>query len=231
MPDLNPNALTEIDAVKDELGIDCADTSLNSLIARKINTVSTAAAKYLNRGLLQFQVGIVEKRAGSSRTRIQVTRTPLKTLTSVTILSGLNVSEVVALADIDVEDDGRTGILYLRSGWPRVRGRMSGASQDPLADTDEKNIQITYDGGWVLPDQARQSSGALVRDLPEDIEEAVVSAVVGRMDRRGENRGIKSEKLLSHSVTYEGGSQGSNGFNEFEIGLLRAYRVVAQGGH
>ena len=202
--ELANNALTTIAAVKSELAVECDDTDRDDYIARLINSVSTSIERYLSREL-RYEAGRVESVPGYGGVRIRVKKAPVVTLTSVVVQYGAGLTDPITVSEVIVEDEGRTGLLFREYGWVNtVRGRAAGIAQDLLPGAEEPSIVITFDGGFVLPQQAADDeTNTLVRSLPYDIEDAAILAVTSRVLRRGDDHGIKSERLLSHSVTYD----------------------------
>lgn len=225
---LNANALTTVRAVELELGIDCGDASDDAeYIRRLINSKSTQIEKHLNR-LLPFETGRVDLLKGYGLPRIVMKKWPVVTLTKVRLVGTKSplIVEEIDLDEVKIEDSGESGILFRTFGWPDTSGRTRGITQDLLADTEERAIEVTFDGGYVTPKQAIDDN-TLTRDLPDPIEDACVIAVVERFNRRGDTWGVKSERLLSHSVTYDVDRR--SGLPREAVALLGPYRRIAVG--
>lgn len=224
---LNPNALTTLAEVKGELGIACDDVEHDRQIRRRINAVSTTIERFLSREL-RYEAGRVETIRSYGGVRVRVRKPPVVTLTLVenVSLSGPLLVDPIELVDVIVEDEGETGILYRVSGWPDTAAHTCSIARDPLPGTEGPGVRVTYDGGYVLPQQACDDD-SLERSLPEDIEEAAIMAVVSSWTRRGGDIAIKSERSLSGSVTFD--LDKATGLPAAVVSMLKPHRILGQG--
>jgi len=226
---VKPTALTTIKRCEGELGRECADTDARDYLGSIINSVSSQIERILNRALA-FEAGRVEDLPGFGLPRLRVAKPPIVTLTSVSIIGTKSpiLVDPIDLATLSVEDDGRTGIIYNPAGWPDTGGRSAGIAGDRLAGTEEHAIRVTFDGGFVTPEQAKaDTTDTLVRSLPDEIEDAAAIAVASRFSRRGDDHGIKSERILSGSVSFDLDSK--TGLPKICLSMIRPYRIFAQG--
>lgn len=224
--DLTSQALTTLEAVKDELSIDYDDATQDNYLHRKINAASSALIRYLNRPVI-YDAARVDFLAGHGTNRIRVKLAPLLTLTEIVLVDG-DSETAVDLDDVTIEDDGRTGVLFRRTPWGLTAAvRHAGIAQDPDFSSLEHSIRVTYAGGWVTPKGA-EDDPELVRSLPYEIEEACVISVASWVARKGMDRAITSEKTMSYSVTRE--LDKKTGLPVEALQLVASYRVLAAGG-
>jgi len=221
---LNSNALTTLDNVKSELGITGTDD--DAYLERQINVVSNAIEKFLNRRL-GYQAGKIEKVKGYGGSRIRLSLVPLISVDDVTFINSDGVLATLDVANVEIENEGLEGFLYYRLGWPWTAPRPFGTiARDPLPGHEESSIQVTYDGGYVLPNDGPAVSPQI--DLPSDIEQAAILAVSSAYLRKGEDRTVKSERLMSYSVTYQdGGSVSGSPFSADVTAMLAPYKFIA----
>jgi hypothetical protein len=188
------NALTTLTTVKAELGISVS--TYDSLLERYINAASGFVERYVNRKLY-WEEDIEEKQPGHGTRWMVLDRTPIVGTPVITYDS--------TTVDTDYYEvhDANAGILFALDNWIWTVGLVGGITEDPWVSTARKLYTVTYDAGWVTPQQAADD-GTLTRNLPYDLEEAVIQMVVTRYALRGKPAGLKSERLLSWSADYSG---------------------------
>lgn len=197
---LSAAALTTLATVKDEL--DISGTSSDGKLERLINAVSDAFATEATR-VFQYDAAIVEKVKGHGTERILVSRSPLKAITAIALLDqDGTVADTYDSDTYEIEsEDG--GIIYRATGWvwSAQTSHATGINVRKLPGTERRSIRVTYGAGWITPEQAG------TRDLPYDIEEAVIRQVVHLWKTRNDAAGasgaaIVSEKLGDYAVAY-----------------------------
>lgn len=231
---LAANALTTLSRVKLELGI--GDVVADDDYLRfQINVATGMIEDWLGRRL-DYEAGIVERVPMYGGNRIVISRTPVWAVTKIEIVDGSAVVEDVDVSDVRIENPG-AGFLYRRAGWAWAVPRPGGTiARDPLPGQEPQSVEVTYDGGYVLPAAGTVPAGT--ERLPSVLERALVLAVSTSYRQRGRDRTIKAEKLMSYSVTY-GGAEGSQSsgdafakaalggpFPAEVIAMLRPYRRV-----
>lgn len=215
---LAAHALTTLETVKDELGI--SGSADDARLARYINTASRAIVNFCGREF-HHVAGGTENLSGMGTARLMVSRTPLLDVTKIE----LDGTELDA-SEYEVEDAGAGFIRSTGSGFVACRAEVPDLSGDLLVGTEAANYTVTYDGGYVTPEQATEE---LPRTLPEDIEEACIQTVTAMYRKRGQDRDIQSESLGDYSVTYAGANtaigRGTGGIiPDAAVTLLRKYR-------
>ncbi len=156
---LSEHALTTIDAVRAQLGLDPEDTSQDAILARMINGASDAIRTYCDRDFARAQ-----------RTdRLEGPKGPVLLLPLYPILRVESVTADGTLVPFEEYDvDAQSGRLIRRCGsWPGGPGLT---------------VEVVYEAGYITPEQARKGMGE--RDLPYDLEEACIATVMSWYSRR-----------------------------------------------
>lgn len=227
MTSLASNALTSLRAVKSEMRLTTNDDDL--YLRGQINFVSQAIEDFLGRALL-YDAARVDLVPGYGGNRVLAPLRPVLSLTSVEYVDGDDVLETLDVTEIEIED-ADAGWVYRRFGFPWTVPRPTGTiARDPAPGHERRSIRLTYAGGYVLPNSDNPT-------LPASIERAAILAVVQNAQQRGRDRSIKSERLMSYSVTYGGAGKStataermfpSSPFSDEVTSLLMPFRDVAQ---
>jgi hypothetical protein len=207
---LTAHALTTLQAVKDELGI--TSNADDSLLERRINAVSALIERLCGR---HFETGsVVETFPAEGQVRFALARTPVTSITSVsydgTVLDAGNYSL----------EDGEAGLLRMIYAAVRSQLLAAGVAMDMLPGTARRLYSVTYVGGYVMP---AASSG---RNLPEDLEEACIIAVVTSFRKKGRDQSIQQEALGDWSATYAGGVSGADPLPPAAMKMIEPYRRI-----
>lgn len=220
---LADNALTTPKQVREELGIDVSTNPAQ--VERYINSVSDQIESYCSRSFA-YEAARVEKVAGFGSHFLLVSKTPILSIASITY-----DGSTIASTDYEIHGDGMSGEIRRDGGWIWTAGsKVHFIEAVPLPGSERLMYEVTYEAGFVTPAKAADLSKA--RTLPYDLEDACIQLISARYLSRGTNPYIKSEKLMSHSITYIGES--SNGGGGAAIPsrvetLLHPYRRLAQG--
>jgi len=185
---LPTTTLCSLSDVKDELGISV--TTYDTRIERIIQSINALIDSYCGR-VLYYGTGIAESVSGFGGTRIVLSRTPIVSITSIT-MDGL----ALTATDYEIED-AASGFVSRLSGWPWSAQCSDNIAGDPTGGTEEREIDVVYVGGYVT---AAQVVAPLVRTLPYDLEDAAIQLAADRY--RNPSSRIASERLLSASVSY-----------------------------
>lgn len=187
--------LTMLETARRELGITEADTSADAWISTLIRQASNMVSSYCNR---MFGEETVEETFWPDN--------PYECFDAIV----LDRTPVTAIASVLIDDtelgtseydlDERKGMLYRPAGtWWSWRLFTS--------------LVVTYTGGYALLD-----------DLPEDIERAVLMLVKGQYLSAGRNQDLRSENVPG-VYSWASGSADSSGINSPEIAtILAPYR-------
>lgn len=204
MPTLNANALTTLADVKDELLI--TDTNSDNYLCTQINRVSAAIETWLGRKL-QKATAIVERVPGYGGNRIQVSRYPIIDITQVQLINDAQPFDVLDANELQIENQG-TGHIYREAGFPWTVPRPKGTiARDPAPGHERLSVEVTYDAGFVLPNDVGYPGVAPDIPLPEQIQQATVLQVATNFLQRGVNRGVERERLMSYEVSYGRGNR------------------------
>lgn len=190
----NTNALTTVSQVETDLGItpDSQTAKLEGLILDASDTIESRTSR-------QFRKEeVTEQLAGLGTVRLAVARTPIDTSAEVTI----TYDAVEVDSDTyEVEDAGAGFLRSIYGTWNWDANALPTIGVDPLPGTERKLYEVTYTGGYVLPNDTVGS-----RDLPRDLELACRQLVAQLYFGIGRDPSIVQEKVLSGSVTYQKGS-------------------------
>lgn len=210
MADLAANALTTLDAVKDELGI-TVDT-YDDYLTRKINVASSAIEDYCDRSF--GKAVVTETFRAEGQLTFVVSRRPIVEVTAVKY-------DDVEIGDENYKiEDAAAGVIRLLYGAADMSLRARSVTADRLAGTARKLYAVTYTGGYVLPKDPEPT-------LPAAIDEACVQQVVSEYRQRGRDRAVVSERLMSWNATYAQPSSAENsGLAPQVLALVRPYRRV-----
>jgi hypothetical protein len=187
---LTANALTTIASAKTELGIADNDASKDTLLERWISEASGAIERRLGRKLRRVE--LTEKLAGSGGPELLLSRTPVVAVTKV-VLDGAEL----AAGDYELEDP-EAGILSREAGWPASGDACIGIARTPIPGTGARNVAVTYEGGYVLPNDAGE------RTLPPDLERGCLETVKALFHALGRDPNVTSEQLGDYSVGFAG---------------------------
>jgi len=193
---LAANALTTLQDVKLELDISSVDVSNDRYLEALINSTSSQVEAFLNRELSRNEAK-VDRISGYGNYTLILSKTPILSLKSIILTSmGTPILFPYDVADVEIKD-ALAGLVYYRAGWPWTVPRPPGTiAGDPMPGQEWPVIEVTYDGGYDLP-------SSLSPTLPADIQRACTLAISSEYRKRGMDRNIKSQKLMSYSVTYE----------------------------
>lgn len=189
---LTAHALTTLAAVKTELSI--SDSGSDDILTELINRASGLIEAHCDRHF-EYSAAVAEAAAGFGLTMLQVARTPLLSLTSITYDTATVDSDSYSI------HSAGAGTIYREGGWVWTAGSLANIARDPLPGTEQKLYTVTYAGGYVTQPQV-DDDGTLTRTLPYDLEQACILAVVQSYRQLGRDRAIKSESLLKYSVSY-----------------------------
>ena len=201
--------------VKLLLGI--GDTTKDTLLEMLITKASAAICAHTGR-VLKRATYTAEPYAVNGQLYLYLRQWPIQTLTSVT-LGGvvLTVNEDYYLSAADAA----AGRLYRPQGWS---GKYLTRGLVPDAYEGDRDILITYEAGYYLPDDGEYEAGA-ADSLPADLQAIAEAAVCGRYGaiQKGAD-GLTSIKEGQVAYTFaEGGSLLSNDLKK----ALSSYRRIA----
>ena len=195
-------ALITVAMLETELGLTAGaqDDQMELLI----HTVSAQLHNLLNR-TLPAQTGISEEVVGYGTEKMMLKVAPISAITSISFGGTTVDSDDYEIFDADA------GLVYFPSGTTWTAQRAGGTIGNiNLPGTERKRYTVVYDGGYNTPVQAGTDT------LPFDIQAAVLDMAKTRYFAIGRDMNIKSESILSTSVTY-----GKAGGNLMEIESVR----------
>ncbi|MFB6351810.1 MAG: hypothetical protein ABEN55_21690 [Bradymonadaceae bacterium] len=196
MPSDEP--LTDKATVKGKRGLYISTTDWDSAIEAWIKAASRLITDGLGRELHRVD-GETEKLGSRGGRRLYLRdRLPVHAVTSVEY-----DGDTVDAGDYYLEAESEGELVHDGGGWRDTSDRagMFGSRQDPRPP--EKLYKVTYDGGFVTPVQAPFGSNNLSRDLPHDVEQAVIDYCVMQYRQAGNDKTVGREKFAGQSMTYE----------------------------
>jgi hypothetical protein len=207
---LNADALTTLARVYLDLeGLTSDGDKRDSVLNAYINAASTWLARTCSRtfhrqggGSGAAAAAIVEKIAGMGTARLRVARPPIIGNPTSVKIDG----SAITIDDDYTVDDAELGWLYRGLGWPWSAKNAGGLDQGPLRGSESKNIEVTYNGGFITRAQADVGgvfAGQTIT-LPDDLEDACIELVVSRWKRRGEDVRVQSRSYEGSGLTFFG---------------------------
>jgi len=140
-------ALTTLRRVKVELGLDLAGSTHDELLDDLIGEASAAIEAYCGRDFARATV--TEVLPGTGRTLLQLTRTPVVSVSGVVYSS----ASTIASSEYYVEDQEQ-GTLYRDSGWYWTVGETAEDLVPRYVPSQPMNdYSVTYVGGYLVPAQ------------------------------------------------------------------------------
>lgn len=180
--DLAPNALIDLESVKEYLQIPDSDTSNDNFLIRKINAMSILAQQYMNRDLKSQSY--TEDLQGNNRQYLILRNYPLVSVESVSFFDN-----VLDSSQYDVDDYCKSrGMIYKETGWT-ANDFLIGIGGDPVPG--KKIIQVQYTAGY--------------ETIPADIQDAIIDLVALKWKEnvRGDDRfAIEMEREGGVQYTY-----------------------------
>ena len=172
-------------AVKAELGITTGadDALLQRLIRRVSSQIVDACGQALARETVR------ETLPGTDTERLMLARTPIVSVTTVTI-DGRTVTDYTI-------EDAAAGFLARENGWPRSGYAITSLANDSVAGTARGTIVVTYVAGYVL-----EAFSTGTPTLPGVLEAAAMAMVRESYLGRAQDPTITSERLGDWSQTY-----------------------------
>lgn len=193
MATLNDNALTTLAVVKDELGL--TSSTDDDYLIRQINALSSLFEEATER-MWYRDASHVEDAPSVGDSQIMVDdRLPLRSVSQIEV-----DGDTVDSADYSIED-ADVGIIRLDDGFWKSTA-VGVRRVERYVKHYELDVQVTYDGGYVTPEQAPFGASSDPRDLPVSIELAIIESVTNKYRRRGANTRITRESIGPASVTY-----------------------------
>jgi hypothetical protein len=222
---LSEAALTLVATVETELGI---TPGSEPRLEGWVEDASAIIVDYLHRALHR-QAAVVEKHKGDGSPYLLLLVPPINSVTSVKFEGA-----TLAASDYEVDDAASGSLYFLGSPLWNTGYIGEGVARDPVAGTERKSYEATYDGGWITPRQAQsgQPYDGQTVTLPHAIQRACVLFVVGMKSAAARDPTVTNESLMNYSVGY--GRVGSTAADDDEghalppgvAALLRPYRFI-----
>lgn len=197
---LSANAITLVATVEDELGITAG--SETARLQRFINMASDIAESYCRRVFYRV-TNISEKVVGGDGPMLILDRAPINSITSISYLG-----TAIPATDYEIHH-GPAGVVYnINGAWNATWSAFNDISETRYPGVDRLVYTVVYDGGWYT---AVQDNGTtIIRNLPFDIEMAVIAIVSHLRRSMGRDSGITGESLLGSSIQYAHSAPGGS---------------------
>lgn len=190
---LRENALTTLEAVQTNLGIDPAqaDPQRDAALVQLINAASAWLETQLGRRLGRQTYR--QRYIGSGTQRLVLEQYPILAIDHI-----LDTTTGEVIEDYDFLDDGEIGVVYREDGWT-YRGHIGGLSYDYVAP--RRYLEVEYTAGYVLPKDAAAGDPCT---LPADLE-AVIWNMVAQQWAILENdaQGLSAFSISDVSWTFD----------------------------
>lgn len=186
--------LTIVATVKTELGISNNDD--DTFLGTLIKQASAFIRKYTGR-VFERQT-LTETLPGTGFVDLYTTRTPIISITSITLNGTELSSDEYTLNDADIGQIIRHDDADVPSGvvWPLSNRPRSGLSLHIQWGAFANNISITYVAGYLLPAED-------ARTLPRDLERACIELVKMFFEKRTSDPSVRFEKIGDAAQAFE----------------------------
>lgn len=196
------NALTTREHVEEHLDPYTAgqNTSDDNAVDRYINSASQRIRKLAHRPLYWVSDETIRvESTGSRKLRVPDHR-PIETVHKVVWAPDPNTSDTVDANDYTLRDAER-GRIYRHNGMWSSTEVMEQRIERIGTGHYEKHYEVTITGGWTTPAQENQSVNS-PRDLPYDIELAVISYVQLHWYKQQTNRAVDKISMADGSKSF-----------------------------
>ena len=195
---LDKTALTTLSVVKDELGIASLNTDDDSTLERKIRQASRMFKRITGRQFHE-ESGHKEKVPAFNLKRLMVEdHTPIQSISKIELSLDGDLNEVDA-SNYEIENADAGFIRRVNGGWQNTQSFYREIEPSQIEEYQQL-YTVTYTGGYVTPQQEADTGDT--RDLPFDIEDAVIDLVVQKFRSKGRDPNVASEKIMSTSIKY-----------------------------
>jgi len=198
---LREKDLTDDNGLEDELGV----TSPGDKEYRWVREGSDLFRK-LTHTEWYYKSGHTERVAGYGTETLHVSdHLPIDTVNSIEYDTGNNTTTVDS-GDYEVIENEKGAIRKINGVWRDTAKTETNIAIHSVPGSEEKLFKVDYDGGYYTPEQDNQNVGT--RDLPWDIERAVLEFVAMRSEQSGSNTAVQKVSVESGSITYMQGPGG-----------------------
>jgi len=190
---LQDNALTTVSAVEAELGLSSGTDT--AYLERQINAYSDLFEQATDRRWYRDD-SYTESIKSFGDTRLMVhDHLPVRSVSQVDVKG-----DTVDAADYSLES-GDQGLIRLDNDfWESTAVGVRNVER--YVKYHELRVDVTYDGGYVTPKQEDDGTFS-PRDLPHDIEQAVILSVANKYRQKGQPSNIRSQSISSDSASVE----------------------------
>lgn len=208
-------ALCTLADVKDDLGI--TDSASDARLERRILAASDLMLRYIGRPLRR-EVGRVEKLPGFGTMFLLPKLTPIESVTSIAY-----DGDLIPADSYEINSDAWG--IYAATGWRNTAAALQtmSAELELVPGTERAAFEVTYTGGYWLPNDTAQVGTA----LPASLIEAAISFTVTLYRAKGRDEAVQAESLGEASVQFAGGVAGRDLIPAGVRTVLDLFRRVA----
>lgn len=210
MTELSTKALTTLSRVADELEITPgADARSDRIIRALIEEASEEFALATGRQFFNKSDHVEYAKGYGSPILMVRDHLPIESITEIVFDNGSTTVEVDD-SDYMIENAGAGMIRRVGSvtgKWTFTGHTNIGTRMNQIPGSERPLYKVTYSGGYVGPQQAHLDD-TLTRDLPRDIERAIISKVVQQYRRQGRDTDVVSESVGNASIRYDSSTGG-----------------------
>jgi hypothetical protein len=197
--------------LKSELGI--TDSASDGALERRILVASAMIENYCQR-TFRRNTAKVEQLAGFGTVYLFPTLTPVDSITSITLWGDLVDSSLYEIHD--------GSLIYSSNGWidTSLVAQTMTSDLQRIPGTAERAFEVTYDGGYYLPNDDAQAG----TPLPVDITEACLAMAATLHRNAGRDQSVQAESVGDASVQFAGGVAGREAMPLYVKSLLAPYK-------
>lgn len=192
---LAPNALTTLEAVMEQIGVEkeTASVAVMNNVARLINAASAWLETIIGRKLGRAEY--TQRYAASGSQELVLQQWPIRAVEYVR--DTLNGADIIA-ESYDITMSGDVGIIFRDTGWLFL-GYVGGLANDFTAA--RHYLEVKYTAGYILPKDATEDEPA---DLPADLEGVIWGIVEQEFSiKRNGAQGLSAFSISDVSWTFD----------------------------
>lgn len=190
-----------VDQLKAELQI--SGSSQDDRLALLLAAASSAIEGYCGRTFARAT--LTERISPRGRQTVNLSLYPIESIASVTMST---------TAITDYQTDAEAGQIWREGGWTWAALTMPDITQDPDPNMADRNLTVTYTGGYIMP-------GTPGANLPAALQYAAIRVAAQMYSRPA---GFKSERTPG-GYSYDVGDMSTAGFLSDVASLLDPYRA------
>lgn len=203
---LSIKALTKLTTVNRRLGLQTGeDVDRDMILEELIEEVSADFVAACGRQCFSKSGHLERVKGYGDHLLFLVDHVPLQSIDSIVYDDGTTQTTVES-AYYEIEDATKGIIRRIGGTWPYTGNYHIGPRINRRYGSEQALIKVTYDGGWVTPQQAHLEDTE--RTLPRDIEAAVITKVVHDFRNRDRDQSVVLKKLGNATIQWANANAG-----------------------